>query len=206
MIEKKTFFICFFIVVMAVGKTTLAAEVRLSDDNAFLYYESRAAVKAPDHKLAEFMSTDYRHAQDEFVKHDLMKKIKPVLHRKLDDAKNDDTVFVRVGTRLGEYDFNKGAFPTGFSETTFIPFDNGYALTFNNGEKAAFIPVAIDRARALSGKLRRSRRATVILHVKLLGVEEKTFNWARKKSINSRITKMEVQLGSGAPVASVAVH
>lgn len=91
-----------------------AEDVILQDESIPFLYESRAEISAPEHKLAAFVSIEYRNARDEFTRHDLFQKIKPVLDKRLQTAKQTKSVKIHVKTRLGEYDFTQHAFSTGF--------------------------------------------------------------------------------------------
>lgn len=164
-----------------------AGEVRLSNDNIPYMYESRAAIAAPDHKMAELISVEYRRAKDEFTRHDLFKQIKPVLEDKLREGKNTKTVTLRIGTEIGEYDFEKTSFPTGLTETTFVPFSNGYAATFINGNKFANMFVPVDRARGFAPLLRKSRQGVMVIVADVVGTEEINLDWRHKKALKLRI-------------------
>lgn len=181
----------------------LAEPVRLTDENAYLYYESRADIASPSHKLAEYLSQDYKNARDEFTKHDLLQKIEPVLAKKLIEAKDTKTVLLRVRGKLGDYDFNKKAFPTGFGETTFIPFSNDYAASFVNGNDIQFMEVNMEAARELSDELRKTRTATFDIVGSIVGAGEEAVNsWSSKKMLKVKIEKLSVKHKSGAQVGT----
>jgi hypothetical protein len=176
--------------------------IRIDDKNAPFFYESRAEIPAPNNKLAEYISTDYRQARDEFTKHDLFQKIKPVLTKRLTEAKQTSSVILKVGGSLGDYDFDQKSFSTGFSDSTFIPFDNGYAVSFTNGKDIEFLPVPMDSARSLSGHLRKSRKSSFDIYGEIVGAEEKKLRWNANKVIQVKITRIEVKLKSGKTIGS----
>jgi len=182
----------------------LADSVRISDENAHFYYDANADIKTPAHKLAEFISSDYRNARDEFTKHDLFQQIKPVIDKRLAKAKNTKTVHVRISVNLENYDFGKKAFATGIGATTYIPLDNNYAVTFTNAEKIKFLSVPINSARKLSKELGNDRRSNFIIQGVITGAKEESLGrWGgTKKAIKVKITKIEVTLKSGTKVGT----
>ena len=180
-----------------------AETVRIITTNAPFFYESRAAIKTPDNKLAELMSRDYKYAKDEFTKHDLFQQIKPLMDKRIREAKKTKKIFVRIGGKLGNYDFDKNAFTTGFDKATFVNFGNGYAVTFINGEQLKMLPVPLNSAKTLSGALRKDRRANYTIYAKIVGAMEQKFNRrGRKKTINVKITQIEVTLQNGTKVGT----
>lgn len=153
------------------------AQIRITDGNIPFLYESRADVRAPDHKLAAIVSTDYRNADDEFTRHDLFQQLKPVIENRLSQAEQDTQIFLLVGDNLGDYEFDRNAFPTGMSENTFIRFDHGYEVRFDNADQIAFIPLPPEEARSFASALRRSRAVTFRVEGKISRVAE---DWSRK--------------------------
>lgn len=79
------------------------AQTRITDGNIPFLYESRAAVRAPDHRLAAILSKDYRNAEDEFTRHDLLQQIKPVIEDRLSQARQTTQVYMLIGDQLGSY-------------------------------------------------------------------------------------------------------
>lgn len=171
--------------------------VLVSDDNVHYYYESRADIKATDQELAKIISVDYRNARDEFTRHDLLQKITPVLKKRLAEAKTNDKIHLRVGSKLGDYDFDKKAFPIGFGKGTFIPFKNGYVVTFENSDGLEYIPVPLDKARELSQALQRGRQITLEIDGTPVSAMEKQLNWGHHKALSIKVTKLSVTLTRG---------
>lgn len=128
-------------VLLSLSTGAIAGGTQINDNNVFYYYESRADIRTPDTKLAEMISVDYRTARDEFTRHDLFEQIKPVLEEKLNQAKANNLVSFQITGNLGEYDFERKAFPTGFGKGSYIPFGNSYAATFENAEDLSFIDI-----------------------------------------------------------------
>jgi len=191
-----------YLSILLIPMGVFAESTRISDENAPFFYEANAEIKIPDHKLAQYISSDYRNARDEFTRHDLFQQIKPVIDKRLSKAKKTKAVLLRIGTDLGDYNFDKKSFSTGIGATTYIPFDNGYAVTFTNGEKIQFLPVPMDLARTLSGELRRDRSATFTIYGQVVGTKEEELGWKTKKAIKIKITKIEAILGSGTKIGS----
>lgn len=177
---------------------------RLTDETVPFVYESRAKLPASDETLAEFISVDYRNARDEFTKHELLEKIQPIIKSTLTEAKSKGEYFLRVGTKLGQYDFNKKQFPSGFSSSTFIPFENKYAVIFDNVKEIENIPLALDAAKSLSGKLQQSRAITAVVYCRIISTQEKQLNYsAAYKVINAHITKVDFSSDDDAPISTI---
>ena len=184
----------------------LAAEgTRITDNNIPFLYESRADVPAPDHKLAELISTEYRNAEDEFTRHDLFQQTKPVIDRRLREGRETGRVHVVVGGQLAEYDFDKSGFPSGFSDGTYIPFSSSanqwsrYQVRFANVDDFTFIRVPVDKARSLARELRRSRRCSFFIE----GVIESASEADGGKVLYITVDRVEASLSSGTNVATL---
>ncbi len=187
-----------------ISNIAFAEGIRIDDNNAFFLYESRADIKASEENLASFMSVEYRAARDEFTKRDLFNKIKPVLDKKMKEASAQDTVTLNVNAKLGEYNFDLNAFKTGLSENTYIEFDFGYGVIFDNAKSIKHLPVSFDSAKSLAPALGNSRSATYHLTAEILTVKEDTINYRPKKLIVLKITNMSVKLKSGENVGSIS--
>ena len=175
-------------------------EVRVDDETLAFLYEARAEIRTPDQNLAKIMSTDYRNASDEFTRYDLMQQIAPVIERRIAEAADTTSVKILVGGRLEDYNFEQNAFPTGFSENTFIPYDNRYAITFINGADLQTLSVPVESARTIAGELQRSRRAQFEIYGEIVGAREDTLNYTDRKVLEIRVTRLEVSLNSGTEV------
>ncbi|WP_324171121.1 DUF4852 domain-containing protein [Sulfurimonas sp.] len=175
---------------------------RLTDENIAFIYESRADLPITNENLVKTLSQEYKNARDEFTQYELMKKIKPVFKKKLTDAKANNSYFVKVGSTLGKYDFKNNTFSTGFSKDTYIPFKNGYALSFNNVEDIANIKVAFVDAKRLSKKLQRNRKITAIIYIKTSKVQVKKVHWNHSKVLNADITSITILTDDGNEIIS----
>ena len=51
----------------------------------------------------------------DFTRHDILQRVKPVLEKRLEDAQATERSFVVLNVRLGDYDFEGNAFPTGLA-------------------------------------------------------------------------------------------
>lgn len=177
----------------------------LSDELTPFVYESRAQIPTSDEKLAEMLSSDYRNAPDEFAKHDLMQRIQPILKTRLADAKKRNEYSIRINTQLGQYDFNSKSFPSGFSETTFIPFNgNKYGVMFDNVRAIQNIPVPLENARTLSSKLQGNRRVTAVVYCRITGTQEKkVYMLYDTKFLKASITKAVFLSDGDEPIATL---
>jgi len=79
----------------------------MTDEIIPFAYESRAKIVTSDENMARYLSVEYRTERDEFVKHDMLNKIKPVIKDTLNERKTISNYRVKVGTKIGKYDFNR---------------------------------------------------------------------------------------------------
>lgn len=196
----------FLIALLFMATTSVAEEPQLADENIPFLYESRADIPAPDHKMASLISIEYKKAEDEFTRQDLFKVIQPVLRKRMAEAKVINSVFVRVNTTIGEYDFDKSAFPTGFSETTYIPYDNGYAATFINIKNILFLPVLLEKAKAYASLLRNSRKGIMIISADIQDAQEKELDWRHNKVLILKAKKYILQHEIGKEFGSITIE
>lgn len=200
MTNKKILSAIFLLLATSCSFSSYAENVRITDDNAPFLYDARAEIKTPENTLATYMSKDYREAKDEFTRHDLFQKIQPVIEKRLKQASKTTHVSILVNGKLGDYDFGKHAFPSGFSSTTFIPFDHSYAVQFTNADKLEYIPVPMKSARSLSPSLQNNRRASFLISGDIVGVKEEKINWRSYKTIQVKVTQVDASLRSGAKI------
>ena len=183
---------------------------RLTDDNIVFIYESRADIRTPDEWLARKISSDYRRANDEFTKYDLMQQIKPVLARRLNEARETQTVFLSIRGGLADYNFEKQSFPTGLGENTIIPYDDPYTLVFTNGSKMSELPVPLAQARTLSARLQKSRDVAYTVTGDIVGVEEgymQRRSWGGEtlaKQVKMNVTTLKVEFHDGAAIKTIS--
>ena len=189
---------------LLVSSSALAQYVQVTSDNVAFLYEARAELPVPDEVLAEGAFTDYANARDEFARHDILQRIKPLITKRMAEARETTLVYLDVAMELEDYRFEGESFPTGFSDGTFIPFRRPalYAVTFANAADIEQLPVSVDVARSLATQLRRSRRASATIYGEIQDVSEKTLNYLTYKTLDIRVTKIEVALQSGTVVGS----
>ncbi len=180
----KAMVVAVFVVGGLAAGVALAADVQITEQSVVFLYEARAEVRVPVHKLAEVVSGDYRAAQDEFTRHELMRSIEPVIERRLEEARTADVVFLLTRSNLGEFDFEKGGFPTGVGDDTFWRMRSAhpqdYVVRFRNAGNLAFLPVSVDSARSLAGDLRTSRSAILTIHGDVEG-RKRGHGWLSRK-------------------------
>ena len=106
---------CFLLLL---STSAFAEHIRVVEENVAFLYEARAELPVPDEELARRVSIDYANARDEFSRHDIFQRVKPIIAKRLAEARNTKLVYLAVSTNLGDYDFERKSFPTGFSEAT----------------------------------------------------------------------------------------
>ena len=93
------------------------------------------------------------------------------------------------------------AFPTGFSDATYVPFGRLYAVRFTDPSQIDFLPVEVSAARTLAAELRKSRRVLFSVYGEIDSVnEEELKRHITSRVVNVKITKMQVTLQSGTDV------
>ncbi|MDC0948314.1 hypothetical protein OAS86_03075 [Gammaproteobacteria bacterium] len=188
-----------FVVAMAFSLGGLADSnvTPITEDSLPFLYESRADIPAPEHTLAEIMSSDYRSARDEFTRYDLMETIRPVIERRLQEYGAANTVSVTFGTRLDDYDFDQQAFSTGLTPNTFLEPTTGYGVTFMPDPRISTLPVPLDHAKTLAGSLRNNRRATVHITGTIDHVSEETSKFYGRKMLYIDVDLIEMATADG---------
>lgn len=182
----------FILLAVVLSSTAYAGEVEiLSHDTVPFVYESRAKNPITNKMLADILVPEYHNARDEFSKHELFAKINPDVTSSLTEAKSKSDYYLRINVDLGQYDFDNQKFPSGFSSATFIPFKNNYALLFDNVKEIEYIPLALDAAKALSGKLQTSRTITAVVYCRITGVDIRELQYTKNKVLLSHITKVD---------------
>ncbi|MDE2716336.1 MAG: hypothetical protein OXI33_04880 [Chloroflexota bacterium] len=104
-------------------------------------------------------------------------------------------VVLRIAGALGDYDFEKNAFPAGFSDATYIPFGRLYAVNITNASEIDFLPIEMRSARTLAGELRRSRRAVFSIYGEIASVNEEEL----KSFVTFKVVKVKITNMAGLP-------
>ena len=176
---------------------------KVTKDNVVFLYEARAELRVRDEELAAKGFSEYANARDEFSRHDILQRVKPIIEKRLGEAAATKRVYLDVSTNIGSYDFERRAFPTGVSEGTFIPFHRQtYAVTLANGADLEYVPVAMEAARTLARELQRTRRGVAKIYGEIEGASERTLNYSVKKTLSVQVTRIELLSPSGALVGS----
>jgi hypothetical protein len=122
------------------------------------------------------------------------------------------TFLIAIRSKLGDYDFDRKGFPTGISETTFVPFDVGafgaepnYAVSLKNGGEYSLLQMEEEEARKFAAVMRKCctyREVTLEVVVAPISTEKMVLDSTMKKrgNIIAKILKMRV-LYDGRPVA-----
>ena len=148
--------------------------MEIDRQSVIFLYESRAIEPAPDEEIARQISMAYRRAKNEFERYELMEQLQPIIRERMEAAGAVGRVKVRVGVRLGEYDFERKAFPTPFGSNGHVPYAD-YALAFGNGEALSFLSVPLEAARSLASVLPGDRKVSFVLEGEIMAAERKTF-------------------------------
>lgn len=203
-----------FFVIAAVSliAPTLAAagEEYITPDTIVWLYEARQAKRVPDDQLARVLSPalNENRLSDEFERREAIASAKPKIAEHLAWAKAVKPVKIQTGTRtLGDYDFGRKAFATGWHMGTIFPTTKweftdkrAYVIMPTNPADIMFLPMSEVRAKELLGATP-GRRVDYVLHGVLTGTKVTTswdtsmYGGQRKleyKTVLVRITQVDV--------------
>lgn len=198
----------FFLLAIVLSSIAYAGEVEvLSKDTIPFVYESRVKNPISNEMIADILVPEYHNARDEFSKRELFAKIDPDVRNSMAEAKAKSDYIIRINTDLGQYDFDNKRFPSGFVSSTFIPFSYNfsmlYALLFDNVKEIEFIPLPLDAAKNLSGKLQRSRTITAVIYCRVTGTDIRKLQYEKSKVLLTHITKVDFLSDGDSLIATV---
>lgn len=168
----------------------------------FLFHRlSKMPVKLEDFAVA---FPEVGQASDEFERRDVLAKVKPDLEDAQRSVATAKSFLIAIRSKLGDYDFDRKGFPTGISETTFVPFDVGafgadphYAVSLKNGAEYSLLQMEEGEARKFAAVMRKCctyREVTLEVVVTPISAEKTTLDSSMKKrgNINAKILRMRV--------------
>lgn len=175
----------------------------LTEDILPFIYESRAEVPALDESLFRLISPDYESAGDEFARRAHAERLKPILDRRLADARAVSRVTVEFGSGFGAYDFERSGFPTNHTTESYIPLRAGayrYAIRFSNAADLSFVPVAEDVAQELVSSMSGRREIVITVTGTIVSAEPSV---SVGKAVYVRAEQVDVALRSGTTVGTL---
>ncbi|HEY0793379.1 MAG TPA: hypothetical protein VGD78_20120 [Chthoniobacterales bacterium] len=185
----------------ALAQAGLAQTVRdeapqIDDSRAPFVYEVKAELPSTPEELAGYVSATYRNSTDEFQQHSLLERIKPVIERRIAEAKAASLFMVKIGFMLPKYEFDRQGFRTSLNESSYVNFNNyTYFLRFTNWADLDFIPFEESKARYLEPTLHGNRQATLRIYGILKECREEPINGSDKKVIYLEATKAVLAVG-----------
>jgi len=172
--------------------TANAQNIQITEQAAPIVYETKADLPTPASLIAEIISSDYRRLGDEFAKQEQLQALKPVITKKIEDAKKATSFSVIVDTLLEEYNFEMGGFPSSVSSSSYIPF-NRYAVRFSNPEELSYILVPLEQAKSWAPSLQRSRICTRTYTGTVDRCMEETLNRSPYKVIYLKVSEIKLE-------------
>ncbi|MBN6740402.1 hypothetical protein JKG47_07625 [Acidithiobacillus sp. MC6.1] len=140
--------------------TADSAYTTLHSDTHIMYYYEAYRATPPNYKgMAAIISSQYRTTSDVFKKHALMKDLKPIMAKKMAEAKAHPYVaWPMQNLTLADYSFHRHGFAlTGTSLLTGsyeyfqdYRYMNPYSITLRNSKQFGFLPV---HSKALAKKI-----------------------------------------------------
>lgn len=166
----------------------------------FLFYK----LSKSEPKIAELarISPEYRSARDEFERRDKFQAVKPILDETAARVAGARRFHIRMGSTLGEYDFDRKAFPSGMTVGTFVSFPEwetsipgpACSILFVAPENFASVPMAEEAARSLSAKLRErfTREVSLEIDFEPTGAGTRALSGVLHRAITARIVRVRV--------------
>lgn len=182
--------------------------VRITDGNILFFYESHADLPSPGETVAKAYSQEYREANNEFTKADLLKKLLPVVERKIAEARETEEVMLRLRWEVPAYDFTKEGFPTGLSSSDFVPFSSGgqeYAVGYKGTKSFVFLPLPRATAAMFEKKLSHSRSGYLEIFGKIVSAEETSIGGYPRKVVYLKPARITFSLADGSPLGELPV-
>lgn len=161
----------------------------LTDEKAIWVYEAYTELPTSAKKLAVFISADYANSSDEFEKHELLEKIKPLINKRVEKAKLSKSYKASFGISLSEYDFERNGFVTGVREGTFLPLGGRYACMFSDTKNVEFISMPPKEAKAMLKNIHK-RQCVIEIVGEVQEVKDIALNGYMRKTVYIKPKKL----------------
>jgi hypothetical protein len=174
--------------------------VPITNSNVIFFYEAFADIPSPIETVAMAYSQEYREATNEFAKVEVLKKVDPVIRRKIDQAKESQEVLLRINWRVPPYDFARQGFATGLSTSSFVEFSAGnqaYAVTYKGMKPFTFLPITQAGAATFERELGQSREGHCEIVGHFVSAEEVGLDYAVRKTVYLKPVRISFYLRSG---------
>ena len=174
--------------------------VRITDNNVIFFYEAFADIPSPIETVAMAYSQEYRQATNEFAKVEILKKVDPVIRRKIEQAKEPQEVFLRINWSVPTYDFSRQGFATGLSASSFVEFSAGnqaYAVTYKGMKPFTFLSISQAGAAAFERELGQSREGHCEIVGHFVSAEEVQLGYSVRKTVYLKPVRISFYLRSG---------
>jgi hypothetical protein len=182
----------------------------ISVDTIPLIYELRASKSTPRTEIAMFVTRGGFQGMDEFARREFLEKLDRLIAEKKAQTGPDHLFQLTSVEALGEYDFEKNAFPLNrnrdgsplpkvmyYVSARSTVVDDRYAVAFENLNQLHSLPVPLEEARLLGPVLRKSRVAEIRYSGSLASCEELRGDQENAKVVSLSITEVVVQLREG---------
>ena len=138
-------------------------------DLAYIYYDV-SGLPVPWKALANFYD-EYRSAKDEFERREVYAQILPIMKKSSEEISQTKTFLIRTETSVGEYDFDREAFPLGISDGMFFTFPlsitgPSFAVEFTNASELKDWKIKPEKARGIAAILRSGRNVPMMIEYK----------------------------------------
>ena len=186
--------------VLSFAAYSVSEEMRIDDVSIAFLYESRVSDRErylEDEVLAGILSQEFKMSRDEFERREMMQTLGPEVKRRLADGAATSEVYLDLGVLLGEYNFEKGGFPTGWSASTYVEYDYSFAVMFDNGAAVSLFPMELEAARELARELRNNRDVVMRLRGDIVGHERRQLNRRRHRVLYINVKSMVMTTAMG---------
>ncbi len=171
--------------------------VLLDESNIAYIYQSRSKHPPVYENIAYRVSSDYRNG-DQFVKNELLPKLKPVIQKEIEHAKGIKKINININVPFSHYDFNSKGFPTNLREGSMLLLADEYLVVLDNVKRASVIPTKIELAKRISRTVPRPGRFVVRAEGIVGKVKPETRSL--RKSLHIKLTAIELLLPNGTVV------
>jgi Domain of unknown function (DUF4852) len=143
---------------------------------------------------------DVRNARDEFERRDRMQAVRADLEREQKAVDGASVFVLSINGELEQYDFERKGFPTGFSDTTFVPNNlwiggPEFAVSLKNAGRFALLKMDEDQARKVAAAMRECceyRRVVFRVEVQALSAEKTSMNFTMRRNVVTKVLGMKV--------------
>ncbi len=170
--KKFVFLTCQMLLLAIFSNTSFAQKpYQIKEVDVMLMYYKLSGEEIPWKDMAQNYP-EFQRAKDEFARQDVLDKLKPRIQEEMNAIIQKKPLVIISRFEIEEYDFDKGAFPLGISDSTYFPYSSGprayqdLAVTFTNADQFTHWVVTREEARKITQRLGNSRDVIAVIEIK----------------------------------------